>query len=129
MVRFRSRDVIRHTCVRQRKASRQDLKVTTSSKLFSCCRNLRAEKRDNSNFRLLYFIYNSTCANAIFCCIVFKSKSREIFNHSPNSTKGKLKPIQSRVNVFPKLRKVRACSIKTLRSHGIQESAHLAFFT
>ena len=28
-----------------------------------------------------------------------------------------------------KLRKVRACSIKTLRSHGIQESAHFVLFT
>ena len=32
-------------------------------------------------------------------------------------------------SVKPYLRKVRACSIKTRHSHGIQESAHLVFFT
>ena len=31
-------------------------------------------------------------------------------------------------SVKPLLRKVRACSIKTLHSHGIQESTHLVFF-
>ena len=35
--------VTRHTCVRQWKASCQDLKVTTSALLSSCCWNLRAE--------------------------------------------------------------------------------------
>ena len=34
--------------------------------------------RDNSNFRLIDFIYNSTCANAIFCCIVLKYKPRNL---------------------------------------------------
>ena len=30
---------------------------------------------------------------------------------------------------FHRPRKVRACSVKALRSHGIQESTHLVFFT
>ena len=35
----------------------------------------------------------------------------------------------SKQSVKPQLRKVRACNIKTIHSHGIQESAHLVFFT
>ena len=35
-----------------------------------------------------------------FCCILFLSKSRQIFNRSPNSTQENLKPVQSRGNVY-----------------------------
>ena len=62
---------------------------------------------------------NSTCANAIFCCIVFHSKSRVRLMH----------PHQRVCLYFHRPRKVRTCSVKVLRSHGIQESAHFVFFT
>ena len=45
-------------------------------------------------------MFNSTYANAICCCIAFQSKSREIFNRSPNSTQENLKPIQLGGNVY-----------------------------
>ena len=79
----------------------------------------------------------------IFCYIVFLSKSREIFNRWPNNT-GRFNRVETCIiypihlhkrvclyfqSVKPQLRKVRACSIKTLHSHGIQESTHLVFFT
>ena len=35
-----------------------------------------------------------------FCCILILSKSRQIFNRSPNSTQENLKPVQSRGNVY-----------------------------
>ena len=75
-------------------------------------------------------MFNTTFTNAILCCIVFWSKSRNIFNRSPTSTQENLKPIQSRGNVYnPSNSTCSTCSTKTLRSHGIQESAHLVFFT
>ena len=45
-------------------------------------------------------MFNSTCAQAIFCCIMFLGKSQEIFNYSTNLTQEKLKPIQSHGNVY-----------------------------
>ena len=42
----------------------------------------------------------STWMNATFCCIVFHSKSWEIFHRSPNSVHENIKPIQTRWNKY-----------------------------
>ena len=42
----------------------------------------------------------STWMNVTFCCIVFHSKSWEIFHRSPNSVHENFKPIQTRWNEY-----------------------------
>ena len=71
-----------------------------------------------------------------FCYFVSYSKCRQIFNRSSNSLQEYLEPIKlwkiTLKNVclyFHRLREVRVCSTKTLRSYRIQKSAHLVYFT